>query len=146
LIEIEPLKDALALYEKRLTETYAGLMRLKLGFQETREEDRSITAELLQLMAKEGTDYTRCFRRLCDVSLNTCDLNAGDLNNGGSNKGADPLRDLFIDREACDRWVGRYCKRTWGARRSCNRVLKVCECKLALSRLIDFAKLRTNLS
>lgn len=93
LIEIEPLKEALGLYEQRLIDTYARLMRQKLGFKEARNEDRAITSALLQLMAREGTDYTLCFRRLCEINQNNSECY---------------LRDLFIDREAIDQWLESY--------------------------------------
>lgn len=45
----------------------AGLSR-KLGWQESREDDRALTEELFELMAAERVDFTLFFRRLADFA------------------------------------------------------------------------------
>jgi len=82
-------KSLLGTYKQRYIESYAKLMRQKLGLQQALDEDQSLLEDLLDMMAESGADYTTLFRGLSvDQRLR--------------------LRDHFIDREAFDAWLQRY--------------------------------------
>ena len=73
-------------------EEYLRVFRAKLGLSRPEQGDAKLIAELLDLMAREGTDFTNGFRALARGSA----------------------RDQFIDRDAYDAWHGRWLAR--GAR------------------------------
>ena len=60
---------------------------VKLGISDMSEDDDALVADLLDLMAKEGADFTNTFADL------------------------DAARDQFVDREAYDAWHARWSKR-----------------------------------
>lgn len=93
LMEKDAAVAALETYEDALTEHYSELMRAKLGWRESREEDAALLQELLQLMEASRTDYTIFFRTLCSFKQNAQN---------------DSLRALFTDGEAFDAWAERY--------------------------------------
>lgn len=93
LIERDVLVDALEGYQPELLATYWGGLRDKLGLRGERPEDRDLVVDWLDLLAKNGADYTRSFRHLAGVRA-------------GNDKPA--LRDDFVDREAFDAWCRRY--------------------------------------
>ncbi|MCW8854814.1 MAG: YdiU family protein [Gammaproteobacteria bacterium] len=68
---------------------YAELMRNKLGLFEQKKEDQGLSDHLLRVMQKNNVDYTILFRAL-------------------SQKSSSIARDLFIDREAFDKWYDDY--------------------------------------
>lgn len=72
---------------------YGQQMRAKLGFTEKTDQDNDLLTELLSLMIKEGRDYTRTFRLLSEVEVNSAQS---------------PLRDDFVDRDSFDSWYNRY--------------------------------------
>ncbi|WP_061708895.1 protein adenylyltransferase SelO [Pseudenterobacter timonensis] len=92
----EALNHALDSYQEVLLRAYGRAMRHKLGFTTQEQGDNAILQELLALMAREGSDYTRTFRM---------------LNQTEQESGASPLRDEFIDRQAFDDWFARYRER-----------------------------------
>jgi uncharacterized protein YdiU (UPF0061 family) len=94
----EDLKAALDRYTPLCEGRYMELMRAKLGLIETKEEDASLTQDLLALMHLHHVDYTNCFRALGLFQTGAESLNA-------------PLRDFFLDREAFDQWARRYKER-----------------------------------
>lgn len=96
LMSSEQLQAALAAYEPALMSAYGRLMRGKLGFFTEDKRDNDLLTSLLSLMAKEGRDYTRTFRLLCDVE---------------QQQSTSPLRDEFIDRQAFDSWYQAYRQR-----------------------------------
>jgi uncharacterized protein YdiU (UPF0061 family) len=82
---------ALQDYQQHFVRRYHQLMRAKLGLHSSQEHDATLINHLLSLMQSEHTDYTIFFRRLSTD---------------------DPqLRDLFIDRDAFDRWQQSYQQR-----------------------------------
>ncbi|HYE75721.1 MAG TPA: protein adenylyltransferase SelO family protein, partial [Blastocatellia bacterium] len=93
LMEKDAAVAALETYEGALTEHYSELMRAKLGWRESREEDAALLQELLQLMEASRIDYTIFFRALCSFKQNAQN---------------DSLRALFTDRESFDAWAERY--------------------------------------
>lgn len=93
LIEKDALVSTLQSYESILVGHYAEGMRRKLGLNENLPEDRELSVQFLDLLMKNGADYTRSFRALSSIS-------------GDDNQAA--LRDDFVDREAFDAWLSRY--------------------------------------
>jgi len=98
LAEKEDLKAALDRYSPLLEGRYMELMGDKYGFTETREEDASLIQDLLALMHLHHVDYTNFFRSLGQFQTGSASLN-------------EPLRDVFLDRDAFDRWAVRYGQR-----------------------------------
>ena len=90
--------EALEPYKAAFSETMAARMRAKLGLATEQEGDIGLADELLQRMAADRADFTITFRRLAGFSTAE----------GARN---DPLRDLFLDREAFDAWAVRYAQR-----------------------------------
>ncbi len=76
-------------------------MRAKLGLADAREGDRALIEGILQRLAKDRVDYTIFWRRLSRHVA------------GGP---VEPLRDLFLDREAFDAWLLDYSARLPGDR------------------------------
>lgn len=93
LIEKDALIQSLRDYEPTLLQHYAQGLRRKLGLQDTRAEDRELGMSFLDLLLKNGADYSRSFRALNQIR--------------GQEKQA-ALRDDFVDREAFDAWLQRY--------------------------------------
>ena len=93
LIEHDALVDALQGYEPALLATYWGGLRDKLGLRGEQAGDRELVLDFLDLLAKNGADYTRSFRALSQVRVDA---------------DTTPLRDDFPDREAFDAWHRRY--------------------------------------
>lgn len=91
-------RDLLQHYEPALLREYAARMRAKLGLASEQEDDRTLVADLLALMADNRVDYTMLFRRL------------SGLPSAGEQRYA-PVADLFPDREAFDAWALRYRQR-----------------------------------
>ncbi|TCV99728.1 protein adenylyltransferase SelO [Biostraticola tofi] len=96
LMPVADLELALGHYEPALMAAYGELMRRKLGFYQTDPRDNDLLTGLLALMAREGSDYTRVFRMLCDTD---------------NSDSRSPLRDDFIDLPAFDRWFAAYRQR-----------------------------------
>ncbi|WP_145544491.1 protein adenylyltransferase SelO [Yersinia massiliensis] len=93
LMSVQQLELALEAYEPELMAAYGQQMRAKLGFTEKNEQDNDLLTELLSLMIKEGRDYTRTFRLLSEVEVNSAQS---------------PLRDDFVDRTSFASWYNRY--------------------------------------
>lgn len=93
LVPVETLREILHNYQPTIEQHYLDLMRQKLGLKTAQEVDSVLLGQLLNLMQQSAIDYTIFFRRLCDFSI------------GGENAS---LRDLFVDREAFDRWSNQY--------------------------------------
>lgn len=96
LIEKDALIAHLQDYEPQLIRHYSAGMRAKLGLLEERPEDRELSFAFLDLLMKNGADYTRSFRALSQIRQD------GSL---------PALRDDFVDREAFDAWLLRYRER-----------------------------------
>jgi uncharacterized protein YdiU (UPF0061 family) len=90
-------EEILAAFAPRFEESYQeGLMR-KLGVTTSREGDGALATDLLRAMAENGADFTLTFRRLSDAAEPTADR--------------EPVRSLFIDPTAFDRWADRWLNR-----------------------------------
>ena len=94
LMEIDDARDALAGYGEIFATEYMRLMCAKLGLP-FEEASAPLVTGLLDLMAKNRTDYTLLFRALTGFD------SGADAKNTG-------LRDLFITRERFDAWAMRY--------------------------------------
>ncbi|KMK07836.1 protein adenylyltransferase SelO [Pluralibacter gergoviae] len=92
-IRAEDLNRALDDYQPALLTEYGQRMRRKLGLFSEEKGDNDLLNGLLELMAREGSDFTRTFRLLSLTEQHSA---------------ASPLRDEFIDRDAFDRWFSNY--------------------------------------
>lgn len=93
LIGKDALVAALQGYEGELLSTYALGLRQKLGLRTEQAGDQELASGFLELLARNGADYTRSFRALSQVK---------------SDASLPALRDDFVDREAFDAWLRRY--------------------------------------
>jgi uncharacterized protein YdiU (UPF0061 family) len=96
LLSVEVLTTVLKEYEPLFFDHLLELHRRKLGLTTVEKDDQSLIDDLLAAMTANHVDYTIFFRKLCDFQEE------------GAN---DPLRDLFLDRGAFDRWAERYRQR-----------------------------------
>lgn len=96
LVEHDALVGSLQSYEKTLLHHYDNGLKAKLGLQADHPEDRQLGIDFLDLLMKNGADYTRSFRALSEVRT-------------GEERSS--LRDDFVDREAFDHWHHRYRER-----------------------------------
>ena len=96
LIPVEQCNDALARYEPAYVTEYSARMRAKLGLATAESDDPGLVQDLLEIMAKNGVDYTIFFRTL-----------------GEFRPGADygSLRESFAERASFDAWAQRYAAR-----------------------------------
>ena len=79
-------------------------MRAKLGLPDAQDSDRGLIERTLQLLARDKVDYTMFWRRLSQHVA------------GGP---AEPVRDLFLDREGFDAWHADYLARLPTDRGAC---------------------------
>lgn len=98
---------ALESYKTVYPREYEGRMRAKLGLTDARPEDRALIESILQLMAQDRVDFTLFWRRLSHWMAAPAPSAVP-----GEDSAAAPVRDLFIDRAAADRWMLRYSERT----------------------------------
>jgi uncharacterized protein YdiU (UPF0061 family) len=96
LLPVEQLEQALACYEPALMQAYGEEMRAKLGFSVRDKQDNDILSGLLHLLAAEGADYSRFFRRLSETELTDA---------------RSPLRDEMRDLTGFDHWYQQYRQR-----------------------------------
>ncbi len=92
---------ALEPFRERFPAALQVRMNAKLGLGEVRVGDAELTEDLLQLMARERTDYPIFWRRLS--------LAAAEAD--GTGPAWQALRELFIDRDAFERWLKRWRER-----------------------------------
>lgn len=92
---VEIAKDKLSRYQPLFITHYAKLMRMKLGFIDTHDEDENLVKRLLNLMAQDKVDYTILFRTLSGFTTSPDDSNT-------------QIRDMFIQRDAFDHWAKNY--------------------------------------
>ncbi len=89
---------ALKEYQPHFAESYAELMRAKLGLAREQPDDAQLVSRMLQILQANAVDYTRFFRRLCDFKTS-------------SNERNHLLRDMFIDSSRFDEWAEHYSAR-----------------------------------
>lgn len=92
LMDEDDLRRGLRHYETTYNETFAALLRTKLGLTGTDPADRELIMDTYRLLQSHRVDHTRFFRGLSTLP----------------SRGPDPVRDLFLDRDAADQWLQRY--------------------------------------
>ena len=95
LIEVDAAKAALQTYQQRFSQQYYRLLAQKLGFEQPHDDVLQHIGDLLDQMQRSQADYTRVFRMLCEVESET-------------EHPPPNLRDMFLQRERFDRWLGEY--------------------------------------
>jgi len=93
--DVDTVKDTLTVFQPTYDKKIAALWRTKLGLATEQTDDDALVRELLTVMAAGRVDFPVLFRRLSGL---TCD----DIN------ADEPLRDLFINRDAFDAWLVKY--------------------------------------
>ncbi|MFG6414781.1 YdiU family protein [Roseateles sp. DC23W] len=91
----ERLLEAVESYRERFAGQMLMRMRAKLGLAGDDAGDQALADDLLKHMAASSADFTVTFRRLSRALTDP-----------------EPLRDLFIDRDALDAWLARWRPRT----------------------------------
>jgi uncharacterized protein YdiU (UPF0061 family) len=66
---VELLNERIAAFPEVYRAAFTSEMRRKLGLLSERDDDDKLISALLEQMAKEKVDYTKCFRALCDWCL-----------------------------------------------------------------------------
>ena len=96
-IAIQNASEALDAFGARFETAYAEGLRRKLGLLQAQADDLSLAQGILDLMAKNGADFTLTFRRLCEAAA-SLDADAG-------------VRSLFTDPTAYDAWAEAWRRR-----------------------------------
>ena len=96
LVEVETLRETLALFLPLYQAHYLDLMRRRLGLTQAGEGDEALVERLLQLMQGSSIDYSRFFRRLGETSADDA---------------VRALREDFIDLAGFDAWAAEYVAR-----------------------------------
>ena len=94
---VQNANEALNGFGTRFEAAYAEGFRRKLGLLRARADDLSLAQGLLDLMARNGADFTLTFRGLCKAAAGTED-DAG-------------VRNLFSDPSAYDNWAEEWRRR-----------------------------------
>jgi len=96
-VEVDRLRETLALFLPLYQAHYLDLMRRRLGLQGAAEGDEELIQRLLQLMQNSSVDYTNFFRELGDSAAETA---------------LSRLRDHFVDLAGFDAWAATYRQRS----------------------------------
>nr|WP_211238074.1 YdiU family protein [Derxia gummosa] len=81
-------------------DTFFALMRAKFGLATAHESDDRLIRDWFQLLQDNHPDFTTVHRALAQLPAEVAEADRS---------GADaPLRDQFIDRDACDRWLAQW--------------------------------------
>jgi serine/tyrosine/threonine adenylyltransferase len=94
---VQNANEALNGFGPRFAAAYLGGLRRKLGLLQARAGDLALAQDLLNLMAKNGADFTLTFRRLYEAAANP-DGDAG-------------VREFFTDPSAYDAWAEAWRRR-----------------------------------
>ena len=97
-VAVKQAREAVGAFQNRFEASWLAGMRRKLGFRETREGDRALAQDLLNIMAENRADFTLTFRRLCNLA-------------GTGPEAGDPIQNRFDDPAAFDSWAGRWRQR-----------------------------------
>ncbi|MBV8633772.1 MAG: YdiU family protein, partial [Burkholderiaceae bacterium] len=93
--EPDDAHEALSSYKDDFTAKFDALLHAKLGLQSVQDEDTALIERMFAVMQDSHADFTLFFREL------------GKLRQDDP-ASAEPVRDLFIDRPACDAWLEQY--------------------------------------
>jgi uncharacterized protein YdiU (UPF0061 family) len=92
---VDDAQEALDVYQPEFAHKFDELLHAKLGLATSQEDDRALLDGMFKLMQDNHADFTLFFRRLGDLRIDEPQYD-------------EPLRDLFIDREAFDAWALKY--------------------------------------
>jgi uncharacterized protein YdiU (UPF0061 family) len=98
LASLVPKSEAdavLETYVPTYREEFIGRLRAKLGLLHAEVTDAALSVDLLELLSASRTDYTRFFRALCDIDVDSA---AAD----------DRAAEMFADRDGWYAWQQRY--------------------------------------
>ncbi len=95
---VEDTQAALSVYQDSYKRKMDELLHRKFGLATTEATDGELFDRFFALMQESHADFTQTFRALCKVQR---DSSVPD----------EPLRDLFIDRNALDVWLNAYKER-----------------------------------
>jgi len=93
--DVDETKEALAIYQPAFAQKMDALLHAKLGLTASHEGDSALIDRMFEIMAASHVDFTLFFRQLGNLRINEPGSDA-------------PVRDLFIDRDAFDRWAVQY--------------------------------------
>ena len=93
--EVDLVHDALAGYKAAFVTKMDQLLHAKLGLKNILEEDAGLIEQMFAVLQGSHADFTLFFRELGKVAVD-------------DPASAEPVRDLFIDRDACDGWLAQY--------------------------------------
>jgi len=133
---------ALESYRSVFPRKLEARMGAKLGLGGAREADRDLIEGTMKLLAAARVDYTIFWHR---------------LSRHVAGAGGDPVRDLFLDREAFDRWLSRYEERLGPDRDQAGRCMRrvnpkyvlrnhLCEIAIRQARQKDFSGIEAMLA
>jgi uncharacterized protein YdiU (UPF0061 family) len=88
-------KQVLEVFKTRFAPALERRLREKLGLADALPGDNTLADRLLELMHGSRADFTLTFRRLSSISKHDA---SGDA----------AVRDMFVDRDAFDRWAADY--------------------------------------
>ena len=91
---VKEAQEAIEAFATRFETAYAAGLSRKLGLLQPRPDDLSLAQDLLERMARNRTDFTLTFRRLCDAAV--------------SPDGDEAVRSLFTYPSAFDDWTTRW--------------------------------------
>lgn len=87
-------------YGDAFAQTFERLMCAKLGLRHALPDDENFIGETFGFLQQHRPDFTLFFRRLSRLS--------GGLDGESTAKNDTPVRDLFVDRAACDAWLANW--------------------------------------
>jgi uncharacterized protein YdiU (UPF0061 family) len=93
--DVDEAKDALACYQPAFSQKMDALLHAKLGLATSQPDDGKLFDQMFDIMAASHVDFTLFFRSLGDLRTDEPQSDA-------------PLKDLFIDRAAFERWAVQY--------------------------------------
>jgi serine/tyrosine/threonine adenylyltransferase len=96
IVDQEDALAALESFKEVFPREFEDRMRRKLGLHDARAGDRQLVEDLLKLLAADRVDYTIFWRR---------------LSRHVAGEPAETVRDLFLQRERFDAWLGEYSQR-----------------------------------
>ncbi len=113
--DVESLRAALDQFEPTFLNCMQQRMMQKLGLSDWQQGDETLVDDLWSLMQASHSDFTLTFRQLAyapgtytqgetAATRQQVEYDLGNTVNGG----LQPFVDLFIDREAAERWLERY--------------------------------------
>ena len=95
LIEQSDLEAVLGTYQATYRAAFLDRMRAKFGLVVPAESDVDLVLDLLRLLEADRVDYTRFFRALCTLDVESAPAD-------------DQVAEFFIDRDAWYAWQERY--------------------------------------